>query len=242
MEKLLINTPQNVNIEYRLASLGTRFISSILDYTIIICYAFFIYLVLLPLLVDRNDPWLFFGVLSLFMLPALFYHLVMETFLEGQSIGKMIMKTKVVKIDGSRATIYEYFIRWTMSIVDIWLLSGVIGMISIILTKKSQRVGDLAASTTVVSLKPQLQLIETVYENLKTAYTPFYPEVIKLSDKDINIIKRSFNSAFESGDYNVISVLAQKTKEVMGITSVKDDDSKFLKRVIQDHYHYFRDK
>src|SRR5690606_3521159 len=210
----------NVNIEYRLASLGTRFISSVLDYAIIVCYAFFVYNVLLPLFVDRDDPWLFYGVMSLFMLPAFFYHLVMETFLEGQSIGKMAMKTKVVRTDGSRATIYEYFIRWTMSIVDIWILGGVVGLVSIILTKKSQRVGDLAASTTVVSLKPQLQLIETVYENLKTAYTPFYPEVIKLSDKDINIIKRSFNSAFERGDYTVISALAKKTKEVMGITSV----------------------
>lgn len=242
MEKLLINTPQNVNIEYRLASVGTRLLSMAIDYAIIVAYAIFMTKLILPIFVDSKDQWTYFGIMSLLLLPAFFYHLAFETFLEGQSLGKMIMKTKVVKIDGSRATIYEYFIRWTMSIIDIWMLGGVIGLVSIILTKKSQRIGDLAASTTVISLQPHLQLIETVYENIKTTYKPSYPEVIKLSDKDINIIKRSFNNAFASGDYHVIEVLAQKTKKVMGLTSVTDDDTKFLKRVIRDHYHYFKGK
>src|SRR5690606_30914688 len=188
MEKLAINTPQNVNIEYRLASVGTRFVSSMIDYAIILSYAYFVFTVLLPLIVDSGDRWLYFGVASLLLLPAFFYHLAMETFLKGQSLGKMAMKTKVVKVDGSRATVYEYFIRWAMSIIDIWMLGGVIGLVSILLTKKSQRVGDMAADTAVVSLRPHLQLIETVYEEIEQTYTPAYPQVIKLSDKDINII------------------------------------------------------
>lgn len=240
MEKLSINTPQNVNIEYRLASVGTRFISSFLDYVIIIGYAIFINMIILPLFVDKSDLWLYFGTMSLFLLPAFFYHLALETFLGGQSIGKMVMKTKVVKIDGSRATIYEYFIRWTLSIVDIWLLGGVIGLVSIILTKKSQRIGDIAASTTVVSLKPKLQLIETVYEDIEHAYAPTYSQVMKLTDKDINIIKKSFNSALNNGDDHIIEALAKKAKQVMGISTIEESDTDFLKTVIQDHYHYFR--
>jgi len=242
MEKLLINTPQNVNIEYRLASLGTRFISSLLDYSVIVGYIYFVYKVLLPLSVDHDNPWSYFGTMSLFMLPAFLYHLILETFLGGQSLGKIVMKTKVVKIDGSRATVYEYFIRWAMSIVDIWLLGGVIGLVSIILTKKSQRIGDLAANTTVVSLKPHLQLIETVYEDIERVYTPAYPQVIKLSDADINIIKKSFNNALINNDYQVIDALAEKIKQVMGISLIKESEIDFLKRIIQDHYHYFRDR
>jgi len=242
MEKLAINTPQNVNIEYRLASVGTRFISSLIDYAIILSYAYFVSTILLPLFVEDGDRWLYFGVLSLLLLPAFFYHLVLETFFQGQSLGKMAMNTKVVKIDGSRATVYEYFIRWSMSIVDIWMLGGVIGLVSIIVTKKSQRVGDMAANTTVVSLKPQLQLLETVYEEIEHAYTPAYPQVIRLTDKDINIIKKSFNSALNNGDEHIIEALATKAKQVMGISTINGTETDFLKAVIQDHYFYFRGK
>src|SRR5690606_28519022 len=87
------------------------------------------------------------GLSSLVVLPALFYPLIMETLMEGQTVGKRLMKLKVVKIDGTRATFYQYFIRWISNTVDIFLSFGGIGLAAIILTKKGQRLGDLAADT-----------------------------------------------------------------------------------------------
>lgn len=84
--------------------------------------------------------------------------------------------------------------------------------------------------------------METVYEDIEKIYVPTYPQVIKFSDKDINIIKRSFNSALENDDYHIIETLAEKAKQVMNISTIREPETDFLKKVIQDHYHYFRNK
>src|SRR5690606_39785833 len=116
MHKLSINTPQNVKFEYNLASLGSRIIAFAMDYFIIMCYAIMVYYMESRLgLFNTGDPWLTAGIYMLILLPAFFYPLLMETFFNGQTIGKMIMRIKVVKIDGTRATIYQYFIRWYSS-------------------------------------------------------------------------------------------------------------------------------
>lgn len=240
MEKLLINTPQNVQIEYRLASVGTRLIAAAIDYAIIVSYIVLIYKLFQAFFSGSHDSWTYFGAMALFTLPALFYHFLLETFLGGQTVGKLAVKTKVLKVDGSRASVYEYFIRWALSLVDIWILSGLIGLVSIILSNKSQRLGDLAANTTVVSLKPQLKLIETVYEDLTYGYEITYPEVINLSDKDINVIKESFHTAMGKEEYWVIAALAEKVKSVMGLKEINGSHIEFIKTVIQDHYHYFK--
>ena len=90
MNKLLINTPQNVKIEYNLASLGSRIIAFAIDYFIILVYYILIIVILDSFHINMGDSWLFFGILSLLTLPALFYPLVMETAMSGQSIGKKI--------------------------------------------------------------------------------------------------------------------------------------------------------
>ncbi len=242
MEKLLINTPQNVDIEYSLASVGSRILAIALDYAVMIGYAFLIFKIIELFFSHTMDSWLYMGTLMLFLLPVLFYHFILETLLKGQTLGMMVVKLKVVKIDGSRATIYEYFIRWVMNIVDIWMLSGVIGLVFIISTKKSQRIGDLAAGTTIINLKPKLKLIETVYEELKDSYEIQFPQVVKLSDKDINIVKKSFKNAVSKRDTTVINALATKLKNVLEIQDVKISNEKFVETVIKDHYHSFKER
>src|SRR5690606_27265200 len=105
------------------------------------------------------------------------------------TIGKMIMRIKVVKIDGTRATIYQYFIRWVCSIVDIFLCAGALGISSIIATKHAQRIGDIAADTTVISTKQNMALQQTLFAEITQEYTVTFPQVMRLSDKDANTIK-----------------------------------------------------
>ena len=57
--------------------------------------------------------------------PILFYTIVSETLLMGQTLGKKLVKIRVVKIDGYRASFLDYFIRWVMRFVDINIFSGV---------------------------------------------------------------------------------------------------------------------
>ncbi|MGJ1448295.1 RDD family protein [Sphingobacterium spiritivorum] len=242
MNKLLINTPQNVKFEYNLATLGARIIAFGIDQLIVIAY------VILAVLILKysgagflSDSWTTMGLYSLFMLPAFFYPFVIETVLSGQTLGKKIMKIKVVKIDGTRATAYQYFIRWVCSIVDIFLCMGALGMSSIILSKKGQRIGDLAADTTVISTQTNTQLSHTLFAEITAERTVTYPQVIKLSDQDANTIKDVFNKGFKRKDYNIIWALSARLEQILGIQRDRNPEE-FIDIIIKDHYTIFRDK
>lgn len=240
MEKLLINTAQNVPIAYQLASLGTRFLALAIDYVIMAGYGYLIYYLVRNLIGGIADQYLLMGTWMLFLLPVMLYHFILESFLAGQTVGKIIMKIKVVSLDGSRASVYEYFIRWVLNLVDIWMMGGVVGLLSIVISKQSQRIGDMAAGTTVISLKPQLALSQTIYENLADTYVPVFPEyeIAKLSDEDVNIIKQSFQHAEAGNHPEVMAKLAERIMEVTGATSKGFGYDKFIEMVLQDHYHY----
>lgn len=240
MEKLLINTPQNVQIEYQLASLGTRFLALLIDYVLIISYVYLVYYFIAGWIGNVQDQIMRIGTLMFFFLPVMMYHLVLESLLSGQTVGKIVMKTKVVRLDGSRASVYEYFVRWALNLVDIWMMGGVIGLLSIILSKQSQRIGDLAAGTSVISLKPNIALSQTVYEDLVSTYEPSFPEyeIRKLSDRDINIIKQSFQDAVKNNNSEVMCHLVQKISEVTNLSSKGFGYDSFIQQVLKDHYFY----
>lgn len=240
MEKLLINTAQNVQIEYKLASVGSRFLALAIDYGIMVCYGYLCYFIIDAVFFTTKDFWTIEGALMFLLLPIFLYHFLLESFFNGQTPGKKLMKIKVVRLDGSRASIYDYFIRWSLNLVDIWLLGGVIGFISIILSQNSQRVGDRAAGTTVINLKPRLKLHETVYEDLYSAYQPVFSEfeINKLTDRDINIIKQSFQKGKKSQSMEVMQVLTAKIQEVTGIKDQETHPASFIETVLKDHFHY----
>ncbi|NGF56017.1 RDD family protein [Parapedobacter sp. SGR-10] len=241
MNKLLINTPQNVNFEYKLASVGSRCIAFAIDYGIILLYYFFVFMILMRVgIFDRMDKWAAWGLSSLLILPALFYPFILETFMEGQTLGKRLMKIKVVKIDGSRATLYQYFIRWISNTVDIFLSMGGLGLTMIILTRNSQRIGDLAADTAVISIKEDVRLKETLFEEITAEHSTTYPEVIQLTDQDMNEIKDIYKIAYDRKNYKIIQALAAKIEILIGIKAqVAPED--FIAIVIKDHYYAFRD-
>lgn len=241
MNKLLINTPQNVKIEYNLASLGSRIIAFAIDYFIILVYYILIIVILDSFHINMGDSWLFFGILSLLTLPALFYPLVMETAMSGQSIGKKIMKIKVVKIDGTRANFYQYFARWTFSLVDIWMCIGGIAITSIALSKYGQRIGDLSAETSVISLKAKLNLQQTIFEDVPSEKDIIFPQVIKLSDQDANKVKEIYDDAVRRKDYNILLVLTQKLENILDVKSTMHPND-FVNQVMKDHYILFRNK
>ncbi len=242
MNKLLINTPQNVNFEYKLASVGSRCIAFGLDYGIMILYAIFTFTLLSKIgLFNSPDPWLSWGVVSFATLPIFLYPLLFETLMEGQTIGKRIMKIKVVKIDGTRATFYQYFIRWVCNAVDIFMSMGGLGLTSIILSQKSQRIGDIAAETAVINIKEEIGLKETLFEEITATHSIVYPEVIRLTDRDLNEIKEIYHTGYRRKNYRIIQALAAKVEILLGVkANIHPED--FISQVIKDHYYMFKEQ
>ena len=238
MDNIKIQTTQNVDIEYELASIGDRILATLLDY--LFFFAYFLVIMMFGMFagsVLKDNIWL----IIIMCLPILLYDLLCEMFFQGKSFGKMIMKIKVVKLDGTQAGFGAYLLRWLLRIIDTRLFSGGVALIAILANGKGQRIGDMAAGTTVIKMKQKVTINDTILNKVKPTYTIVFDEVSKLSDADIAIIKEVMQVALRTGNQQAIDKLAGKTKETMGITT-NLPHTQFLATVVQDYSQYNFDK
>ncbi|WP_406684538.1 RDD family protein [Seonamhaeicola sp. MEBiC1930] len=244
MVELQINTTQNVNINFTAASVGERILAYGVDWVIKIAYIIVTYQLVFNLfnvddLVRDMDGWSQAAIYVSFYLPVIFYTLIFESILDGQTLGKRVLKIQVVKIDGYQASLADFVIRWFFRIVDLNIMSGVVALISIIMSDKNQRLGDMTAGTSVISLKNKVNISHTILEDLKQDYVPTYPNVIKLSDNDARIIKDTFTTAKASKDYPTLIKLRNKLIEVVEIKEVKQKtDIEFIDVILKDYNYY----
>jgi len=242
MSELPITTTQNVNINFSLASIGARILGQILDNVFKVCYVIFIFFVLdffnFYRFIDNMDDWSIIAIFIILFLPVIFYSFYQELIWNGQTLGKKIMKIRVIKLDGYTAGVADYLIRWLFRTVEISIGSGIIGLLAIIFSKKNQRLGDIAASTAVISLKQDISINQTILLNLKDDYKPVFPSVIRLSDNDVRIIKEAYINAVKSKDSKTVKKLSLKIQEVTGITDPQMKDADFIKTVLKDYNFY----
>ncbi|KYH06534.1 RDD family protein [Chryseobacterium cucumeris] len=244
MSQIAINTSQNVNINFNIAGVGERMLAFIIDlliriaYVVIILYLFFNILDL-GYLLDGLDGWSIRAVYLVLTFPVYIYPLVLESLMEGQTPGKKLMKIKVVKIDGYQASFADYMIRWVFRIVDV-SFAGVVGLISMIVSKNNQRLGDIASGTAVISLKNNINISHTILENIHENYVPSFPQVIALSDNDMRIIKDNYTKALKVDDRQIINKLSEKIKSILKleIDPTKMTERQFINVIIKDYNYY----
>lgn len=240
--QLAINTTQNVVINFTAASVGDRLIAQILDnlvkasYILMLVFLFEIFD--LDVIFKGLDNWSIFAIFIILGLPVIFYSLVLESLWEGKTIGKKVMKIRVIKLDGYQAGFGDYLIRWLFRLVEISLGNGIIALITIIVSKNNQRLGDMAAGTSVISLKNKININHTILQEVNDDYVPTYPSVIKLSDNDVRIIKETFERAVASRDYGTLIKLRDKIISVTEIKNISGNDQDFIKTLLKDYNYY----
>lgn len=229
MQNVNIRTAQNVGIDYELAGLGARMGAFLVDTIIQI---FFVILISLLLdLVRLDSIWLTMS----FFIPVLFYHFISEVALNGQSIGKKQFNIKVVNLDGSPPTIGGYFLRWILRPIDISLFSGGIAVITIVMSKNAQRLGDMAAGTTVVKVAREIKVSShELISKFDNDYVVTFPEVRNLTDTEVNVIKEALDVNKTQANLKPVLAISDKLKSHLNIKSDLPP-VKFLYTVIKDY-------
>lgn len=207
------------------------------------------------------------AIIMLLFLPIMVYHVVLEITMNGQSIGKKIMGIRVVNENGGRASISQFIIRWLLRISDVWIVALIFILASnpdlgrdlestfiilaafaflvtdivlVVTSKKGQRIGDILAHTILIRTNSRSSIEETVFQEVSDSYTPKYPEIMKLSDRDINAIKSILETARKKGDFVMAATAGDKIKGHLNIRSDKDPFD-FLETLLMD-YNYLSTK
>lgn len=214
-DELVIETPERVELHYVLANVGNRFLAAFIDHLIQIVAGLIVLLI-----AGAFTKWTLFAgmgvwtaaitVLAIF---AIYwgYFVAFETLWNGQTPGKRIMKLRVVREDGRPIRFFEAFIRNLLRLaVDLMPpFSYAIGVVSIIFSPRSKRIGDFVAGTVVV--KERATEAPTLEEILKTseaeqrraeqtAPRPFAADTRKLSETEVRAIETFLKRRFELGE------------------------------------------
>ncbi|MDP4131941.1 MAG: RDD family protein, partial [Bacteroidota bacterium] len=171
----------------------------------------------------------------------------------GQTVGKKLLGIRIITLEGGQATVSQYLLRWLFRTVDfpLWIFFAIFtgalpwycsvltfsGIACVIMSDKSQRIGDIVAGTIVIFTRSKTSWQDTVFTEVEDGYKPRYPEVMKLSDKDLNSLKGFIETVKKKNNYDISFRIAERIKWKLGIQS-DQDPLEFLETLLKDYNYY----
>ncbi len=147
-DRITIWAPEGIELEYTLAGLGSRFIAALLD-TLVRVVVLGALIGALAALGAGATLLLVALILGTFL--ALFaYDIAFEVWAQGRTPGKRWSGLRVLMASGQPVSFAPSAVRNLMRIVDEWATAFIPGVVSILVTRRNQRLGDQAAGTIVV--------------------------------------------------------------------------------------------
>ncbi len=157
MDYITITTPENIEIKYRLAGVGSRLAASVIDMFLVILAIIIVNVTLIFLILDENfynllnfnlSGWVVaFIIISTFII-YFGYFIISELTMKGQSLGKKLFKLRVIRENGQPVGFVQSLIR---NLFKYFIDFFGFGVICIFFSKKCRRFGDMAASTIVIA-------------------------------------------------------------------------------------------
>jgi Predicted membrane protein/domain len=259
MSAIRIMTNFNIELEFPAAPFHRRLLAWLIDMIVLIIYMILSARLIELILRSGGDKtvWVVFVIL---LIPFLTYHLICEVTMNGQSVGKKITGLRVVNENGGQPSIGQFVIRWLIRTSDymvlvfflnipreaegeklafIWKIAIAVSLfvLDIILvnaSKKNQRLGDILAHTLVIRSTERMSIEDTVFLNIADNYIPSFPQVMQLSDRDINSLKSILDTARKRHDYALAEMASNKIKNHLKIeTSMSPFD--FLEILLKDY-------
>lgn len=231
MESIKINTAQNIDIDYPVARIGERAAAWLVD-TGIFILALILFLFVLATLPKG------FSVISISLMVFIytFYDLACEIFMNGQSIGKKILKIRVISLNGAQASLGQYFIRWIFRLVDCLLTGWVGGLVCIAVSENKQRIGDMVAGTILIKTEARTKLNEVAFIPPTQNYEPVFNNVGLLSDSDLALIHEVVATYYKTRNPNLVYQMALKVKDLLQSDIPQGmNELSYLETVVKDY-------
>lgn len=187
MATIDINTSQKITITYDLGTVAERFLALLIDVLILGAYAFAGLMIVMIFFLSHIDYLAF-----LIIVPVVtFYSLAFEMFNNGQTVGKLAVGLRVVKVDGTRPAPNDLLIRWAFRIVDIWFSAGIVAFILTTSSDKNQRLGDLLANTAVIKTRSRFgySLAGLLQLQRREQYTPVFRNASQMAEQEMLQVK-----------------------------------------------------
>ena len=253
MDKVEFVSAQQVKIEFEMATVLQRGLAYVLDTLLSYVYVMIVILSILNNYSYADLDHLLGIFVFLINLPIVLYKPLMEYFFNGQTLGKMAMGIRMVRVNGDRLTIRDIFVRWVMRGEFFWvsLLSnpGLIGLIPFIsaidlivasMSPLRQRIGDMMVAVIAVRTRPSrtFSLNDVLSKQAEVQYTPTYEACISFTDEDMMYMKKVIEQYKKYQEPEVKELLDEVTRKTMERLEIQDpvpNQVKFLETVLKDY-------
>jgi uncharacterized RDD family membrane protein YckC len=235
MDEIEITTTQNITIHYELASIFERIVAFTIDLIILSLSSLILFALASAIFPMAEEILIYLTLLPIIV----FYSLFLELFNNGQSLGKMALKLRVIRIDGEKTNFLDYLMRWMFRILDIYGSFGGIAFLGVISSTNNQRTGDLLANTVVVSLRKdnRMKLDNLLKLNNQTKYIPVYPDVLKFDEETMLIVKEVLKKQIKHPNVahkKAFDLLVEKITQELNLKTPKNK-VEFLKTLLKDY-------
>jgi uncharacterized RDD family membrane protein YckC len=233
MKSISIESSQGVMIDYKLSSIASRFGASFLDMVLYYIYALAV--------ASIFDNFSFAFILPvIYLLSFMLYYILMEQYAGGQTLGKKVVRIRVVRTDGQPLTLVDSAMRAFLLLFEGFFTLGTLAILISGTSRLRQRIGDVASDTVVINV-PSTQVLKLSKLNQLEELSKeqvVYEEVLVFSEEDMLFIKRAI------GDYTtykdeiraqVIENLVSKALVKMEIKLDVKDKISFLNQLIKDY-------
>jgi len=252
-DELVIETPERVELHYVLANVGNRFLAAAIDHLIQFGLGFVV--LVMAGAFNRGSLFASMGIwaaaLTVLSIFAIYwgYFVVFETLWSGQTPGKRIMRLRVVREDGRPVRFFEVFVRNLLRIaLDFQPIpTYAIGVVSIIFSARSKRVGDFVAGTVVVkerateapSLNEIIHISNIEQQRIeRAAPPPFNADTRLLTESELRAVQTFLKRRYELTPINRMALavrIAQPITAKLGIVAGQLSPEAVLEEIERQH-------